>query len=360
MATPSESHGAVGSLEAGYVMFAAGLTMTPELGAAVGAAVDRAKAALAPWESERTYFNFSERPVDAARLYPADTYTRLRRIKSAYDPDQLFVANHPITPEGFTMTVGSEHSRDGDNFDLVVIGSGPAGEKGANQAAYHGYRVAVVERRAEVGGGATAVSGVPVKALRDTAVYLTGWSRRDTYRVGISLAPDLTLNRLRDRVDEVVATMTQAVRENLERHGVELVHGDARLGPDRSVIVRGPDGAERTLRARVILLATGSRPYHPPDVPFEDPDVHDSETVLTIERLPERIVVIGGGPVGCEYASIFSALGVEVTTAIVFAGSSMACSKRPPSQPSVPIPKFASLCCTLVCELRNQRDTSNL
>jgi FAD/FMN-containing dehydrogenase len=100
MATPSASHGAVGSLEAGYVMFAAGLTMTPELGAAVGAAVDRVKAALAPWESERTYFNFSERPVDAARLYPAETYTRLRRIKSAYDPDQLFVANHPITQKG--------------------------------------------------------------------------------------------------------------------------------------------------------------------------------------------------------------------------------------------------------------------
>jgi NAD(P) transhydrogenase len=211
------------------------------------------------------------------------------------------------------IVLPGDSDSDGDNFDLVVIGSGPAGEKGANQAAYYGYRVAVVERRAEVGGGATALSGVPVKALRDTAVYLTGWSRRDTYGVGISLAPDLTLNRLRDRVDEVVATMTEAVRQNLERHGVEMVHGDARLGPDRSVIVRGPDCSERTLRARVILLATGSRPYHPPDVPFEDPDIHDSETVLSIERLPERIVVIGGGPIGCEYASIFSALGVEVT-----------------------------------------------
>ena len=99
MATPSASHGAVGSLEAGYVMFAAGLAMTPTMGAAVGTAVDRAKAALAPWESERTYLNFSERPVDAARLYPAETYARLRRIKAAYDPGQLFVANHPITPK---------------------------------------------------------------------------------------------------------------------------------------------------------------------------------------------------------------------------------------------------------------------
>ena len=98
LAVPSASHGAVGSLDAGYVMFTAGLAMSPELGAAVGAAVDRVKAALAPWESERTYFNFSERPVDAARLYPARTYRRLRRIRGAYDPSQLFVANHPIPP----------------------------------------------------------------------------------------------------------------------------------------------------------------------------------------------------------------------------------------------------------------------
>ena len=197
-------------------------------------------------------------------------------------------------------------------FDLVVIGSGPAGEKGANQAAYFGHRVAVVERRSEPGGAAIAVSGVPVKALRDTAVYLTGWSRRDVYGIGISLAPDLVMNRLRARITDVVATMTAAVGENLKRHGVELVHGDARLGPDRTVIVRNDTG-ERTLRAGVVLLATGSHPHHPPDVPFADPDVHDSETVLSIERLPERLLVVGGGPVGSEYASIFAALGVEVT-----------------------------------------------
>lgn len=203
-------------------------------------------------------------------------------------------------------------SRATDTFDLVVIGSGPAGEKGANQAAYFGHSVAVVERRSRVGGGAIEVSGVPVKALRDTAVYLTGWSRRDVYGVGISLAPDLVMDRLRARTADVVATMTAAVRENLERHGVEMIHGDARLGPDRTVIVRTEDG-ERVLRARVILLATGSRPHHPADVPFDDPDVHDSETILSVDRLPERLMVVGAGPVGCEYASIFAALGAEVT-----------------------------------------------
>jgi NAD(P) transhydrogenase len=227
-------------------------------------------------------------------------------------------ANTP-GPGGDTMAPATHRTRPepdhaaADRFDLVVIGSGPAGEKGANQAAYHGYRVAVVERRSQPGGASIAVAGMPVKTLRDTAVYLTGWSRRDVYGVGISLAPDHVMNRLRTRMGEVVETMAAAVGQNLERHGVELIHGDARLGPNRSVIVRGPEGRERTLQARVILLATGSRPYHPADIPFEDPDVHDSDTVLSLERLPERILIIGGGPVGSEYASIFTALGVEVT-----------------------------------------------
>jgi NAD(P) transhydrogenase len=207
----------------------------------------------------------------------------------------------------------SRHSTDADRFDLVVIGSGPAGEKGANQAAYHGHQVAVVERRSQPGGASIAVAGMPAKTLRDTAVYLTGWSQRDVYGIGISLAPDCVMNRLRTRMAEVAETMAAAVGQNLEQHGVELIHGDARLGPDRTVIVSDPEGGKRILHARVVLLATGSRPYHPPDVPFEDPDVHDSDTILSLERLPERILIIGGGPVGSEYASIFTALGVEVT-----------------------------------------------
>jgi NAD(P) transhydrogenase len=202
---------------------------------------------------------------------------------------------------------------DADEFDLVVIGSGPAGEKGATQAAYYGHKVAVVERRADPGGSAIAVSGVPVKALRDTAMYLTGWARRDVFGIGITLSDELLMNRLRAHVTDVVTTMAAAVGANLDRHGVEVVHGQARLGPDRTVVVTGDDGAQRTLRARTILLATGSRPHHPPELPFEDPDVHDSESILGLETLPHRMVVVGGGPVGSEYASIFASLGVAVT-----------------------------------------------
>lgn len=208
-----------------------------------------------------------------------------------------------------------------DDFDLVVIGSGPAGDKGASQAAYFGHSVAVVERTRDVGGAAIAVSGVPVKALRDTAVYLTGWSRRDVYGVGISLAPDLIMNRLRARITDVVTTMQAAVAANLERHGVELVHGSARLGArvdtpagERiTVVVTDEDGTERSLTAPRVLLAAGSRSARPADVPWDDPDVYDSEGILGIDRLPEHLLVVGGGAVGAEYASIFADLGSQVT-----------------------------------------------
>jgi NAD(P) transhydrogenase len=107
--------------------------------------------------------------------------------------------------------------------------------------------------------------------------------------------------------------MQANVRANLERHGIDLIHGTARLDRGRHVVVDLVNGNERRLRARAVLIATGSRPFRPPTVPFDDPDVHDSDTILDIDRPFHSIVVVGGGPVGCEYASIFNALGIEVT-----------------------------------------------
>lgn len=199
-----------------------------------------------------------------------------------------------------------------ERFDLIVVGAGPAGEKAGAQAAYFGKRVAIVDRRDEPGGSAASKTGVPTKTLREAALYLTGFRRRDLYGAGMDLGPETVLEHMRARTAEVVKLSVDAVRLNLERHGIEYVQGDARLGPDRSVRVATPVG-ERVLRGEVVLLATGSRPFHPPGVPFEDPDVHDSESILELERIPSTFVVVGGGPVGCEYASIFLALGAEVT-----------------------------------------------
>jgi len=198
------------------------------------------------------------------------------------------------------------------DFDFVVIGSGPAGEKGAAQAAYFGKRVAIVERAVQPGGAPVNTGGIPTKTLREAASYLTGFRRRDLYGVGLGLTPELTLDRLRARAADVTETMASAVRANLERHKIELVPGVAALGKDRSVRVTGPDGSEALLRGEAVLIATGSRPLHPPGIDFADPDVHDSDSVLDLDRIPKSVVVIGGGPVGSEFASIFTALGVEV------------------------------------------------
>ena len=200
-------------------------------------------------------------------------------------------------------------------LDLIVIGSGPAGEKGAAQAAYFGKRVALVERAERPGGAPVNSGGLPAKTLRETALYLTSFRRRDTYGIGLDVPPDVTLERLRSRAAAVSEVAGRAVRSNLERHGIELVRGTARLDGSGGVDVAVPHGETRSLRASTILIATGSRPFRPEDVPFEDPDVHDSDSILTIDRIPASLVVIGGGPVGCEYASIFAALGARVTLA---------------------------------------------
>ena len=196
-------------------------------------------------------------------------------------------------------------------FDMIVVGSGPAGEKAAAQAAYFGRRVAVVDRLPDPGG--TMVAGaVSTKTMREAALYLTGFTRHQIYGVGMDLRPDVLIGRLRAREADVTAMMTEAVRENLRRHHITFLHGTARLAGDGRVDVVTPEGT-RTLTADAILLATGSRPFHPAGVPFDDADVLDSDSARALDRPLRSLVVVGGGAVACEYASIFLALGAEVT-----------------------------------------------
>lgn len=195
-----------------------------------------------------------------------------------------------------------------ERWDLVVIGAGPAGEKAATQAAYFGKRVALVERRPNPGGIAVSDAGIPTKTLRETALYLTGFRQRKVYGLSLSLDAQLKLERLKSRTAALQATMTEVVRGNIARMGIELIQGTARLEAGRVVAV-----GERRLQADVVLIATGSHPVHPPGIPFDDPGVDDSEGILEIDRLPKSLAVVGGGGVGCEFASIFLALGVEVT-----------------------------------------------
>jgi NAD(P) transhydrogenase len=203
-------------------------------------------------------------------------------------------------------------TRPSDETDLVVIGSGPAGEKAAAHAAYFGKRVVMVERAA-LGGAVVHRGGIPTKTLRETALYITGFRQRHVYGVSAAMDRDLALHVLRSRTASVVQSMEQRVRLNLERHGVEVLHGHAALVEAGKVEVDLGDGGSHIVRAPVILIATGSRPFHPPELLMEDPDVLDSDQILMMEHPFDSIAIIGGGGIGCEYASIFAAMGVRVT-----------------------------------------------
>jgi NAD(P) transhydrogenase len=199
-----------------------------------------------------------------------------------------------------------------DRYDLVVIGSGPAGEKGAAQAAYFGKRVALIEKEPHLGGAGINTGTVPSKTLRETALYFSGLRQRGLYGIDYSLKEGLTVADFMRRERVVVDQQRALIRRNMERHHVDVIHGTASItGPDR---VRVTDGTgTRELTAAFILVATGSSPHHPADIPFEHARIHDSDSILQLDHIPKRMAVVGGGVIGIEYASIFTALGVKVT-----------------------------------------------
>jgi NAD(P) transhydrogenase len=199
------------------------------------------------------------------------------------------------------------------DYDLLVIGSGPAGEKGAAQAAYFGKRVAVIEKHVAPGGAAVHTGTLPSKTLRETAMYLSGYRHADLYGLKVSLDPALAVPKLMSRKDTVVTHEVDRIHWNLDRHKVTYVEGSARLLDAHTIEVRASSGETRTLRGEFILVATGSVPFQPSAIPFADPDIDDSDTILNLDRIPATMTVIGGGVIGCEYASMFAALGVKVT-----------------------------------------------
>ncbi len=203
-----------------------------------------------------------------------------------------------------------ENSSD-QHFDLVVIGAGPAGEKGAAQAAYFGKRVAVVEKALQPGGAAVHTGTLPSKTLRESALYLSGYRARDLYGVAVHLEPGTTVPHLMARKNAIAEAESLAIRHNLDRHKVSYVAGTARFVDPHTVHVIGPDG-EHMISGEHFLISTGSRPYRPTDIDFEDELIHDSDEVLHIHKLPASLTILGGGVIGCEYACMFAALGVEV------------------------------------------------
>lgn len=200
-----------------------------------------------------------------------------------------------------------------ERFDLVVLGAGPAGEKGAAQAAYFGKRVCLVERSPRPGGSAVNSATIPSKALRETALALTGLRHRGVHAVDVAIKRDLTIADLMHRERAVVEAEWQRIGRNLEQHRIYTLQGQARFLDAETLEVTRHGQPARRLQASAFLVATGARPARPPVLPFDDRVVVDSDSLLQLEAIPPRLVVVGGGAVACEYACIFAALGSQVT-----------------------------------------------
>jgi NAD(P) transhydrogenase len=199
-----------------------------------------------------------------------------------------------------------------DTYDLVAIGAGPAGESATELAAFFGHRSAVIER-SQPGGTVATTGGAPTKTLREAALYLTGFSEGDVYGLRMTAPPEVATDIIRKRTKAVCELLQKVTADNIAMRGVDYIGGVARLDADGSVIVSHDHGAQRRIRAKVILIATGSRPFRPPNISFETGGICDTDTILQRGRVPKDIVIAGGGPVGVEFATICHALGAKVT-----------------------------------------------
>lgn len=199
------------------------------------------------------------------------------------------------------------------DFDVLVVGTGPAGEKAAMQASKLGKRVGIVDRRWSVGGNCLHRGTIPSKTLRETITFLATSKKGRIEGFKSSFSKDTTLAAMMQSKDDVIRGQRAVVEDRFERNDVTLLNGTAHFLDAHRMAVEDPEGGTTEVTANVILLAVGSRPARDPSIPFDEEHVFDSDTVLGIRRIPHSMTVVGGGIIGCEYACMFSALGTKVT-----------------------------------------------
>jgi len=199
------------------------------------------------------------------------------------------------------------------HFDLVVIGSGPAGRRAAIQAAKLGKSVLVIEGQAKVGGVSVHTGTIPSKTLRETALNLSGWRERGFYGRSYRAKKNIGSDDLSIRLCKTLDHEVDVLEHQFLRNGVETMAGRARFLDPHRIAVTTPEQGEMVVSGGRILVAVGTVPYRPETVDFGDPDIMDSDEVVSLHRLPRSLAVIGAGVIGIEYATIFSALDVAVT-----------------------------------------------
>jgi NAD(P) transhydrogenase len=193
-------------------------------------------------------------------------------------------------------------------FDLLVLGSGPAGQKAAIQAAKLGRKAAIVERKRVVGGVCVNTGTIPSKTLREAVIHLTGLAHRSHYGQSYRVKDEITIEDLFWRTQRVIQKEIDVINDQLTRNHVSVLCGDARFIDPHTVDVDG-----RKVSADKIVIAVGTRPVRPSSVEFDDRHIIDSDGILKLDKLPESMVVVGAGVIGIEYAAMFAALGTKVT-----------------------------------------------
>ena len=200
------------------------------------------------------------------------------------------------------------------HFDAVIIGAGPAGERAAIQAARHQKTAALIERAHVIGGTRINWGTIPSKTLRESAMYVHALKKSSLYGIRIEFPAEITIADFMTRERAVVQQELELANRSLDRYQVQVFRGAGRFVDPHTVAVHGADDRTRAqLTGDVVVIATGTHPARPVDVPFDGKTVVDSDTILAVPRMPRSMIVLGAGVIGVEYASIFAALGIDVT-----------------------------------------------
>lgn len=207
------------------------------------------------------------------------------------------------------MPASSEQRQD---YDLIAIGSGPAGQKAALAAAKQHGRVAVIEQRHMMGGACLHTGTIPSKTLREAVRYFTGYGLHRMYGVSYRPKQHITSEDLTLRVQHVIRHELEVVLDQMQRNGIDVYYGVARFASPHTVQVENGN-TSTVLTGKKIVVAVGSTPARPEHIPFTPGRIVDSDGILALPTIPRTMVVVGAGIIGCEYAAIFATLGVEVT-----------------------------------------------
>jgi NAD(P) transhydrogenase len=211
---------------------------------------------------------------------------------------------------GRIIKTQSKKTRKLKEYELIVIGSGPSGEKAAVKAAYFGHSVALIEKSPKFGGAGVQTGTLPSKTLKETALYFSRVYEKGIYSMDPDFSRETGIKDFLYRKNLVTDEFGIEVKENILRHKVDLIEGKAEFTDPHTLKIHG---SNELIRGKNIIIATGSYPVHPDFIPEIDGErLHDSDTILEIDHFPRSICILGAGVIGCEYATIFASMGVKV------------------------------------------------